>query len=211
MQVLFCQVLVKLKSKQSINRISVIDQLCVKLLILPLKCVTSPPNTHLVVIVVIVFRWLHRVFAQHWCVHQCIVFLGNVSCFHFSMSLKAFKRWQARIGLSFATVYIKKIIFIIKLGFHKGKCLLVIIWLCLWFSSIFFGEISQNFHKLWKLSWQSFKSWKKNRVRKEIFLLFGILCFLPLSQIWSYEFFLLTGTRKDTNMLNGSANLRKFH
>ena len=161
MQVLFCQVLVKLKSKQSINRISVIDQLCVKLLILPLKCVTSPPNTHLVVIVVIVFRWLHRVFAQHWCVHQCIVFLGNFSCFHFSMSLKAFKRWQARIGLSFATVYIKKIIFIIKLGFHKGKCLLMIIWLCLWFSSIFFGEISQNFHKLWKLSWQSFKSWKK--------------------------------------------------
>ena len=48
-------------------------------------------------------------------------------------------------------------------------------------------------------------------MRKEIFLLFGILCFLPLSQIWSYEFFLLTGTRKDTNMLNSSANLRKFH
>ena len=48
-------------------------------------------------------------------------------------------------------------------------------------------------------------------MRKEIFLLFGILCFLPLSQIWSYEFFLLTGNRKDTNMLNGAANLRKFH
>ena len=142
--------MVELKSKLWINRISVIDQLCVKLLILPLKCVTY----HLVVIVVIIFRWLHRVFAQHCCVHQCIVFLRNFSCFHFSMSLKAFRRWQARIRLSFAAIYIKKIIFIIKWGFHKGNCLLVIIWLCLWFSSIFFGEISQNFHKLWKLSWQ---------------------------------------------------------
>ena len=77
------------------------------------------------------------------------------------MSLKAIKRQLARIGLLLAAVYIKKIIFIIKLRFHKGRHLLVIIWLCLWFSSIFFGEISQNFHKLWKLSWQSFKSWKK--------------------------------------------------
>ena len=52
---------------------------------------------------------------------------------------------------------------------------------------------------------------EKNRVRKAIFLLFAVLCFLSLSQIWWYEFFLLTGTRKDTNMLNGPANLRKFH
>ena len=52
---------------------------------------------------------------------------------------------------------------------------------------------------------------EKNRVRKAIFLLFAVLCFLPLSQIWSYEFFLLTGIRKDTNMPNGPANLRKFH
>ena len=30
---------------------------------------------------------------------------------------------------------------------------------------------------------------EKNRVRKAIFLLFAVVCFLPLSQIWSYEFF----------------------
>ena len=81
--------LIKLKSKQSINRISIIDQLCVKLLILPPRCVTSPPDTHPVVIVVIVLRQLHRVFVQRLCVCQCIVFLGNCLCFHFSMSLKA--------------------------------------------------------------------------------------------------------------------------
>ena len=124
------------------------------------------------------------------------------------MSLKAFRRWQARIGLSFAAIYIKKIIFIIKWGFHKGNCLLVIIWLCLWFSSIFFGEISQNFHKLWKLSWQSFKSWGLEK---------PFSCYLQFCVFFLYlkfglmNFFLLTGIRKDTNMPNGPANLRKFH
>ena len=38
---------------------------------------------------------------------------------------------------------------------------------------------------------------------KAVFLLFAIFRFPPLSHIWSYEFLLLTGTRKDTNMLNG--------
>ena len=35
--------------------------------------------------------------------------------------------------------------------------------------------------------------------------------FLPLSQTWLYAFFLSSGTRKGTDMLNGPANLRKFH
>ena len=36
--------------------------------------------------------------------------------------------------------------------------------------------------------------------------------FLPLSQTWLYAFFFLSsGTRKGTDMLNGPANLRKFH
>ena len=36
-------------------------------------------------------------------------------------------------------------------------------------------------------------------------------CYLSPSQIWSYELFLSTGTRKGTNMFNGPTNLRKFH
>ena len=43
---------------------------------------------------------------------------------------------------------------------------------------------------------------------KAVFLLFATFRFPPLSHIWSYEFLLLTGTRKDTNMLNGPSNLR---
>ena len=64
----------------------------------------------------------------------------------------------------------------------------VIIRLCLWFSSICLGEISQNFHNLWRLSCPTFKSLNKG-VTKAVSSLFVILCFLRLSQIWSYEFF----------------------
>ena len=64
----------------------------------------------------------------------------------------------------------------------------VIIRLCLWFSSICLGEISQNFHNLWRLSCPTFKSLNKG-VTKAVSSLFAILCFLRLSQIWSYEFF----------------------
>ena len=54
---------------------------------------------------------------------------------------------------------------------------------------------------------------EKNRVTKAVSSLFSILCFLRLSQIWSYEFFffLSTGTKKGTNIFNSPANLRKFH
>ena len=50
-----------------------------------------------------------------------------------------------------------------------------------------------------------------NRSYKSSSSLFAILCFLPLSQIWSYKFFSSTGTWEGSNMFNGPANLRKFH
>ena len=50
----------------------------------------------------------------------------------------------------------------------------------------------------------------KKGVTKAVSSLFAILCNLFLSQIWSYESFLSTGTWKGTN-INSPANLRKFH
>ena len=50
---------------------------------------------------------------------------------------------------------------------------------------------------------------QKIGVANAVSLLFAVLCFLPPSQIWSYDFSI--GTRKGTNMFNGPANLRKFH
>ena len=35
-----------------------------------------------------------------------------------------------------------------------------------------------------------------------------ILCFFPISQIWSNDIFPSTGTRKGTNMFDGPANLK---
>ena len=70
-------------------------------------------------------------------------------------------------------------------------------------------NLSKFSQYLWKLSCRSFRSPKI--VTKAVFSLFSFLCFLPLSQIWSYEIFLSTGTREGTNMFNGPANPRKFH
>ena len=160
---------------------------------------------HLFRPIIVLLRWLHKVLAQCWRVCQRIGFPKKL-CFRFSWSLRAIRRWWARFGLSFAVANIKKIIFGIKLRLHEGRRLLAIIWLCLWFSSIFFGEISQNFHILWKLSYRSFKNQKK-RVSKALYLLFTILCFLPQSQIWSYEFFFYQQALGRANMFNGPANL----
>ena len=102
-------------------------------------------------------------------------------------------------------------IFVINLRLYEGWRSPVLIWLCLWFFSICFGEISQNFHNyLQRLSCRTFKSLNKG-VTKAVSSLFAILCFLRLSQIWPDEYFLPTGTRKGTKMFNGPANLRKFH
>ena len=52
---------------------------------------------------------------------------------------------------------------------------------------------------------------KKLGSQRHFFPLFSILCFLPLSQIWSYEFFFFYQQALGrTNMFNGPANLRKF-
>ena len=59
-------------------------------------------------------------------------------------------------GLSFAVVNSIKMIFVIKLRLHEGRCSPVVIWLCPWLSSICFNEISQNCHNLWNLSCRSF-------------------------------------------------------
>ena len=99
-------------------------------------------------------RMLHRVFVQCW--HTCqLRFFWKILWIGFSRSLKAIERWWARFRLSFVVVNIKKIIFFIKLRLHKGRCSPVIIWLCLWFSSICLVDISQNFHNLSCLSFKS--------------------------------------------------------
>ena len=100
-------------------------------------------------------------------------------------------------------------IFVVKLRLQEGRRSPVIIWLCPWFSSICFGEISQNFHNLGDLSCRSFKSRKKIGVANAVSLLFAIFWCLPPSPTWSYEFILSTGTRKGTNMFNGPENHRK--
>ena len=131
-------------------------------------------------------------------------FSVKFSCFRFTKSIKPSKGRWTRFGLSFAVINIIKMILML----HEGRRSPVIIWLCLWFPSICFYEISQNFHNLWNFSNGSFKIRKKSGYR------FKILCFLRLSQICSYKQFCLqqsTGITRGTNMFNGPANLRKFH
>ena len=99
---------------------------------------------HLFRPIIVLLRWLHKVLAQCWRACQRIGFPKKL-CFRFSWSLRAIRRWWARFGLSFAVANIKKIIFGSKLRLHEGRRLPAIIWLCLWFSSILFGEISQIF------------------------------------------------------------------
>ena len=118
-----------------------------------------------------------------------LFFYKNIFCFRFSRSLKAIKRRWARFGLPFPVVIINKMIIVNKLRLCEGRHLPVLIWLCVVFSSTWFGEVSQNFHNLWNLSSRSFKSRKKEGVTKAVFSLLAILCFLPLSQIWCYDFF----------------------
>ena len=138
------------------------------------------------------------------------VFPETFLCFRFSRSLKAIKKKKVRFGLSFTVVNIMEMVFVFKLGLHEGRRSPAIIWLCLWFSSICLGEISQNFHSFVKIFLLIIYEPKKIGVTKVVSSLFAILCFLSLSQIWSY-FFLSTSIRKGTNMFNGPANLRKFH
>ena len=98
---------------------------------------------------------------------------------------------QARFGLSVFVVNIIKVIFDFKLRLHEGRRSPAIIWLYLWFSSICVGEISQNCHCLWNCPADYLKP-EKIGVTKAVSSLFAILCFLPLSQIWSSDFLLST-------------------
>ena len=106
----------------------------------------------------------------------------------FSRSLKAIKRQRVRFGLSFTGVNIIKMTFVFKPRLHEGRRSPAIIWLCLWFSSICFGEISQNVHSFVKIVLPIISKPKKTGVIKAVSSLFSILCFLSPSQIWSYDF-----------------------
>ena len=159
---------------------------------------------HLFRPIIVLLRWLHKVLAQCWRACQRIGFPKKL-CFRFSWSLRAIRRWWARFGLSFAVANIKKIIFGIKLRLHEGRRLPAIIWLCLWFSSIFFGEISQNFHILWKLSCRSFKNRKKGFQRH--FTCFLQFCVFFLNLKFGLMNFFYQQALGRTNMFNGPANL----
>ena len=97
-------------------------------------------------------------------------------------------------------------IFVTELRFHEGRRSPVIIWLCLWFSSICFNEISQNVHNLWNLSCRSFKSRKGLHGQFARYLQFCVF-FLYLKFGLMNFFCLLTDTRKGTHMFSSPANL----
>ena len=102
--------------------------------------------------------------------------------------------------------YYKTVIFVIKPRFHEGRRSPAIIWLCLWFSSIWYGKIYHNFCNLWNLSCRSFKSRKK-----AVSSPFAILCFLVFFLYLTFglmNFFSSTGTTKGTICLTVQKILR---
>ena len=133
-------------------------------------------------------------------------FCRKVLWFCFSRSLKAIKRPWARFALSFAVVNIIKMIFVMKLRLHEGRCSPMIILLC----NLLRWNLSKC-SQFVKFVLPIIKKSEKREVTKAVSTLFAIWCYLSLSQIWSYELFLSTGTRKGTNMFNSPTNLRKFH
>ena len=102
-------------------------------------------------------------------------FSVKFSCFRFTKSIKPSKGRWTRFGLSFAVVNIIKMILML----HEGRRSPVIIWLCLWFPSICFYEISQNFHNLWNFSSGSFKIRKKVVTDLKFCVFFVFLKFVP--------------------------------
>ena len=102
-------------------------------------------------------------------------FSVKFSCFRFTKSIKPSKGRWTRFGLSFAVVNIIKMILML----HEGRRSPVIIWLCLWFPSICFYEISQNFHNLWNFSSGSFKIRNKVVTDLKFCVFFVYLKFVP--------------------------------
>ena len=100
-------------------------------------------------------------------------------------------------------------IFVTKLRLHEGRCSPAIIWLCLWFVSIFYCEISQKCHNLWKLSCWSIIS-QKNRGYQHSFLAFCYFVFSSSISNLVLWILLLTGTSKDTNMFIMALQILKF-
>ena len=137
-----------------------------------------------------------------------LCFSRNFLCFRFSGLLKAIKGRWTTFGLSCAVANIIKMIFVVKLRFHEERRSPVIIWL--WFSSVCFGKFPKILKICENFPTDHLKA-EKIGVKEAISSLFATLCFLPLPQIWSYEFLLSTGTGEGTNMFNGPANLKRFH
>ena len=111
-------------------------------------------------------------------------FCRKVLWFCFSRSLKAIKRPWARFALPFAVVNIIKMIFVMKLRLHEGRCSPMIILLC----NLLRWNLSKC-SQFVKFVLPIIKKLEKRDVTKAVSLLFAILCYLSLSQIWSYEFF----------------------
>ena len=100
-------------------------------------------------------------------------------------------------------------VFVIKVRLHEGRRSSAIIWLCLWFSSICSSEISQNFHNLWKLSCVHLKAEKNRGYEGSFHAIWNFVFSSSISNL--VMIFFIKGTRKGTNMFNGTVNLRKFH
>ena len=97
-------------------------------------------------------------------------------------------------------------IFVIKLSLHEGKRSPVVI--CLWFSLVKSLKII-TISEICPVDQLKSKR-KKQGLQRQFSPLFAILCFLPLSQIWSYEFFIYQQVLGRAQMFNSPANLRKF-
>ena len=97
-------------------------------------------------------------------------------------------------------------IFVIKLSLHEGKRSPVVI--CLWFSLVKSLKII-TISEICPVDQLKSKR-KKQGLQRQFSPLFAILCFLPLSQIWSYEFFIYQQALGRAQMFNSPANLRKF-
>ena len=81
----------------------------------------------------------------------------------------------------------------------------------LWFSSFCFREIPRNCQNLINFSCRSFKSRKSKGYQGGFLAICNFVFSSSISNLVLLIFFPSTGNRKDTNMFNVSAKLRKFH
>ena len=136
-----------------------------------------------------------------------LCFSRNFLCFRFSGLLKAIKRAMSNVRTIVCCSKYYQNDFRCEAKVPRREALASDNLALIFFSLL--RWISQNFHNMWKLSCHHLKA-EKIGVTEAVSTLFVILCFLPLSQIWSYQFLLSTGTGEGTNMFNGLENLKKF-